>query len=53
MSYKLDSDIRWYYGKVIDRFSGEIVGPATNVNWKDPKKDIIGYGKINFKFFKR
>jgi hypothetical protein len=45
MTYKLDSDISWYYGKVIDRLTGEVVAPAVNVKWKDPVEDFLGHGK--------
>lgn len=45
MSYKLNSDISWYYGKVIDRLTSKVVAPAFDTVWKDPEKDFHGVGE--------
>lgn len=47
MSYKLDSDIGWYYGVIKDLSTNKTVAPALNVQWKDPEKDFNGYGMNN------
>ncbi|XP_070495208.1 alpha-(1,3)-fucosyltransferase C-like [Chironomus tepperi] len=36
MTYRLDSDIRFDYGKVIDIKTNEIIAPAVNPKWKTP-----------------
>jgi alpha-1,3-fucosyltransferase len=35
MTYRLDSDIPWPYGRVIDLETQKVVNPSTNVNWKN------------------
>lgn len=42
MSYRLDSDIKWLYGKVTDLSSGLQVAPALYVKWKQPDDNFFG-----------
>lgn len=36
MTYRLDSDILWLYGKIVDLETNKIIEPSVNVNWEDP-----------------
>jgi alpha-1,3-fucosyltransferase len=42
LNYRLDSDIEWDYGKVIDIETNEIIAPSKNPKWKEPEKDFFG-----------
>lgn len=42
MTYRLDSDIGWYYGFAEDLASHHIVAPGKKVNWKEPDEDFEG-----------
>jgi alpha-1,3-fucosyltransferase len=41
MSYRLDSDILWLYGRIIDRETQHTVDPSTNVNWKNVDENFV------------
>jgi hypothetical protein len=45
MTYKLNSDVKWLYGEVKDRLSGETVAPNVDVKWRDAMKDCNHYGE--------
>ncbi|XP_070506558.1 alpha-(1,3)-fucosyltransferase C-like [Chironomus tepperi] len=44
MTYRLDSDILWSYGKIIDKRTNKVLAPDRNVEWRNPEsvedKDI-------------
>jgi alpha-1,3-fucosyltransferase len=42
MTYRLDSDIEFDYGKVIDMKTNQIVAPAVNPKWKTPDNNFYG-----------
>jgi hypothetical protein len=42
MTYRLDSDIEFDYGKVIDVKTDEVIAPAVNPKWKVPDEDFSG-----------
>lgn len=42
LTYRLDSDIIWYYGTFIDIKSGKLVGPANDVKWREPDENYHG-----------
>lgn len=42
MSYRLDSDVGWFYGTTDDLTSHHTVAPGINVNWKEPDEDFQG-----------
>lgn len=42
MTYRLDSDIGWFYGTTDDLASHHTVAPGMNVNWKEPDEDFEG-----------
>lgn len=42
MTYRLDSDIEFDYGKVIDIKTNEIIAPAVNPKWKTPDENFYG-----------
>jgi alpha-1,3-fucosyltransferase len=42
MSYRLDSDIDWFYGITVDLETGTTVAPAVHVQWKEPDNDFNG-----------
>jgi uncharacterized FlaG/YvyC family protein len=44
MTYRLDSDINWDYGKVIDKRTNEIIAPSQIPKWKKVEEDF--YGRI-------
>ena len=37
MTYRLDSDILWSYGKVIDKRTSKVLAPDHNVEWRNPE----------------
>lgn len=41
MTYRLDSDILWLYGKIIDLETGKILDPSLNVDWKNPNENFV------------
>jgi hypothetical protein len=45
MTYRLDSDVLWSYGEIIDIKTGKMVAPSTSVQWREPE-NFQG----NFKF---
>jgi hypothetical protein len=45
MTYKLNSDVKWLYGEVKDRLSGETVAPNVDVKWRNTMKDYNHYGE--------
>lgn len=47
MTYRLDSDIGWFYGYAEDRASSHVVAPGMNVNWQTPDEDFEGRSKTN------
>lgn len=42
MTYRLDSELEWFYGKMIDIAKGEVVAPAKNVAWRTPDENFQG-----------
>jgi hypothetical protein len=42
MTYCLNSDISWVYGKVFDISSGALVAPAVDAAWKLPDENFQG-----------
>lgn len=42
MTYRLDSDINWYYGITIDLTSGKTIAPSLNVKWRMPDNNFNG-----------
>lgn len=42
MTYRLDSDIGWYYGEVVELQSGLVIAPGTNVQWLEPDPKFYG-----------
>jgi hypothetical protein len=42
MTHRLDSDIPWPYGEVIDKEIGEVIAPGLNVKWKEPDDGFKG-----------
>lgn len=51
MTYRLDSDIEFDYGKVIDIKTNEIIAPAVNPKWRTPDENFYGKSqkfKLNY-----
>lgn len=44
MTYRLDSDIQFDYGKIVDLETNEIVAPSSSPAWRETDEDF--YGKI-------
>ena len=44
MTYRFDSDIPWFYGRIIDKITGEIIAPSKNPKWREPESKF--YGKM-------
>lgn len=42
MTYRLDSDIGWYYGETVELLSGLVIAPGTNVQWLEPDSKFYG-----------
>jgi alpha-1,3-fucosyltransferase len=42
MTYRLDSDIVFAYGKTIDIESGVKVAPGTDIKWRHPIENFTG-----------
>lgn len=42
MTYRLDSDIKWFYGRTVDILSGAVIAPSVNVQWRKPDNDFYG-----------
>jgi hypothetical protein len=38
----MNSDVPWYYGLVMDKYTNEIVAPSDNPKWKRPTEDFFG-----------
>lgn len=49
MTYRLDSDIGWVYGRVIDKATGKAVAPNYNPSFR-PVDDEVTIGKFNQRF---
>lgn len=42
MTYRLDSDILWTYGSILDLETKKVIAPATNIKWKEPDAAFFG-----------
>jgi alpha-1,3-fucosyltransferase len=42
MNHRLDSDISWPYGEVIDLETGKVIAPGFDVSWKKPDNNFKG-----------
>jgi alpha-1,3-fucosyltransferase len=42
MTYRLDSDIFYAYGRVVDLRTRSVVAPKLDVPWRQPPKDYKG-----------
>lgn len=42
MTYRLDSDIKWAYGGIIDKSTGATIAPAMHPPWRQPDNDFYG-----------
>lgn len=42
MTYRLDSDVHWTYGRIIDKSTGATIAPAIRPPWKAPDDDFYG-----------
>ena len=46
MSYRLDADILFPYGEVLDQETENVLAPAKNIQWKQPENDYKGKKKL-------
>ena len=44
MTYRFDSDIPWFYGRIVEKSTGEIIAPSENPKWRAPDDNF--YGKL-------
>lgn len=51
MTYRLDSDILWSYGKFLDISSGNVVAPSVDVRWREP--EVVQGKKYLHKIFNK
>lgn len=42
MTYRMDSDIKWDYGKVYDKETNEFVAPFASPKWREIDNDFFG-----------
>lgn len=47
MTYRLDSDIIWSYGSIIDIASGKVVAPSSDVQWREPENIQGNFLQVN------
>ena len=42
MTYRLDSDIIWYYGQTLNLATGHKIAPGFDIQWRQPEDDFEG-----------
>jgi alpha-1,3-fucosyltransferase len=42
MTYRVDSDILFPYGEVLDATTRQVIAPAMNIKWKKPEENFTG-----------
>jgi alpha-1,3-fucosyltransferase len=42
MTYRLDSDVVWDYGKIVSAETNEVIAPSKNPDWKSPDDSFFG-----------
>jgi hypothetical protein len=42
MSYRIDADIQFPYGRIIDLSSREQISPNINIKWEEPDDNFQG-----------
>lgn len=42
MTYRLDADVQWLYGRVDERVTGAKIAPAVKVDWMQPESNFQG-----------
>lgn len=50
MTYRLDSDILWSYGKIVDKRTNKVLAPDHNVEWRNPE-NVEGNKHLLFLLF--
>ncbi|KAL7040042.1 hypothetical protein ACKWTF_000237 [Chironomus riparius] len=40
MTYRFDSDIPWFYGRIVEKSTSEIIAPSMNPTWKEPESNF-------------
>jgi alpha-1,3-fucosyltransferase len=45
MTNRLDSDILFPYGEVLDIDTDEVIAPGYNIKWRQPEDDFTGTKK--------
>jgi alpha-1,3-fucosyltransferase len=49
MTYRVDSDILFPYGEVLDRTTKHVIAPAMSIKWRKPEDNFTGeHEKKNF-----
>jgi hypothetical protein len=47
MTYRVDSDILFPYGEVMDKETKHFMAPAINIKWKQAEEDFTGEHQRN------
>lgn len=42
MTYRMDSDVEWDYGKIVSAETNEVIAPSKTPNWKSPEDSFFG-----------
>jgi alpha-1,3-fucosyltransferase len=42
MTYRMDSDVEWDYGKIVSAETNEVIAPSKTPNWKSPDDSFFG-----------
>jgi hypothetical protein len=53
LTYRLDSDILWSYGRIIDKAKNEIYAPSYDPQWKEVDENYYGSKKQSFSHLRR
>jgi len=42
MTYRMDSDVEWDYGKIVKAETNEVIAPSKKPDWKTPEDSFFG-----------
>jgi len=42
MTYRMDSDVEWDYGKIVKSDTNDVIAPSRNPNWMTPDDKLFG-----------
>ena len=42
MTYRMDSDVEWDYGKILKKDTNDVIAPSRNPKWMTPDDKFFG-----------